>query len=314
MKQVRKQVLEYLARSGKVVSGEDMALELGVTRAAVWKAVRDLRRAGEDIVSSHKGYFLRAKEEMRASSVLRALPQMGWVECHQTIPSTNDRARVLAQEGAPHFSLVVAEAQSQGRGRFSRRFYSPSGTGLYCSLILRPTCDISYLTRLTPLAAVAVADAIVHLTGTEVGVKWVNDLWLGGKKICGILTEGAIDPNGGLAYAVVGIGINVGATAFPQDLATIATDIETQTGVKVPLHKLLCEVLSCLKTRLEELETGAFLATYRRLSVLDGKEVTIYRGGTYLHGVVRGIGENGELILASDGKDIPITSGEIVKM
>ena len=314
MKQVKKKVLEYLARGGQVVSGEDMAIQLDATRAAVWKAVRELRREGEDIISTRKGYYLRQKEEMRSSAFMMSVPEIGWVECHETITSTNDRAKEIALAGAPHLSVVFAEEQSQGRGRFSRTFYSQKGTGIYCSIVLRPTVSATYIQRITALAAVAVSRAIETLCPGEVGIKWVNDLWLGGKKICGILTEGAITPEGELAYAILGIGINVGHTDFPQEIQSIATDIESATGVKIPLFTLAKEVLLNLCHLLGGLETGAFLKEYASRSVLVGKEVTVSRGDERISGVVRGIGENGELCLLTGGEEIEISSGEVVTL
>ncbi len=314
MKQVKRKVLEYLARSGKVVSGEEMALHLGVTRAAVWKAVRELKGEGEDIVSSRKGYHLRLKEEMRPSAFMVAVPEIGVVECHEEIPSTNDRAKELALLGAPHFSLVTAGGQSQGRGRFSRTFYSQKGAGLYCSIILRPVCSSAHIQRLTACAAVAVCQAIEKLCPSQVGIKWVNDLWIGDKKICGILTEGAITPDGELAYAILGIGINVGKADFPHDIAHIATDIETETGVKIPLFSLMREILLSLSSLLGDLESGAFLREYAARSVLTGKTVTLRRGDETLVGQVSGIGDNGELCLLVDGDEMVISSGEVVTL
>jgi BirA family biotin operon repressor/biotin-[acetyl-CoA-carboxylase] ligase len=314
MKQVKKKVLEYLARSGKVVSGEEMALTLGVTRAAVWKAVRELKQEGEDILSSRKGYWLRLKEEMRPSAFMMAVPQIGIVECYEEIASTNDRAKELALSGAPHFSLVTAMGQSQGRGRFSRTFYSQKGTGLYCSIILRPTSPATYIQRITACAAVAVCHAIEKLCPAKVGIKWVNDLWLGGKKICGILTEGALTPDGDLSYAIVGIGVNVQKTDFPLELTSIATDIETETGVKIPLFALMREILFALSNLLEDLERGDFLSEYAKRSVLTGKNVTLRRGDETLTGEVIRIGDMGELCLLVNGEEIAISSGEVVTL
>ena len=314
MKQVKKKVLEYLARSGKVVSGEDLALELGVTRSAVWKAVRELKALGEDIVSSRKGYHLKPKAEMRPSALMAAFPPIGTTECYEEITSTNDRAKVLALAGAPHFSLVTALEQSQGRGRFSRTFYSQKGAGLYCSLILRPNCSPLMIPRITAMAAVAVSRAIEKFIPQKVGIKWVNDLWLGEKKICGILTEGAITPDGALEYAVLGIGVNVLKTDFPQEISHIATDIETETGVKIPLFVLLCEIMSILFHLLDDLESGAFLDEYAQRSVLTGKTVTLRRGDEVLTGEVTRIGDMGELCLLVDGREIAISSGEVVTL
>jgi BirA family biotin operon repressor/biotin-[acetyl-CoA-carboxylase] ligase len=309
-------VLAALARADGYVSGQELAVRLGVSRAAVWKAVKELQQSGEQITSDPKrGYRLDITGQLRPSTLLRALPELAQVECHEVISSTNDRARELALRGAPSWTVVVADRQSAGRGRFTRPFISPGGCGLYFTILLRPACPSERIPYLTTCAAVAVSEAIESLCPVKVGIKWVNDLWVNGKKICGILTEGALDAeSGSLAYALVGIGINVLHTDFPPELAGIATTIEDAGGGHPDRSALLCAVLRSLYTRFSDFESGTFLADYRMRSVLDGRRVTVCRGGEVFEATVQGIGEQGELCLTVGGREVRLSSGEVVSV
>lgn len=144
------------------------------------------------------------------------------IHIHQCLASTNDTAKVMAKEGCPHGTVVLADKQTAGRGRFNRNFYSPEGTGLYMSIVLdADKLSLDEFTLLTPLVAVITSRVIHSKTGRECGIKWVNDLYLGDKKICGILTEGVMDGNT-IGKFVVGIGINIGTYYFPDELENIA--------------------------------------------------------------------------------------------
>ncbi len=317
MKHVKEYVLSVLSRDTGYVSGEALGEAIGASRAAVWRAVRELRAGGEEILSDPKrGYRLIAKSgEIRPSTLWRKLPALGRVECYQTLPSTNDRAREMALSGAPAWSVAVADGQTAGRGRFSRSFVSEAGRGLYFSVVLRPACSAEKTSMLTTCAAVAVAEAIERVCHVRVGIKWVNDLWVGDKKICGILTEGALDAESGrLSYAVLGIGINVLHTDFPAPLAEIAASLEDVCGKAPDRAALLTEVLSSLYAHFLTFESGDYLAAYRARSVLDGKRVTVSRGGETYEALVRGIGEQGELLITRGQEELALTSGEVASV
>ncbi|MBQ4325087.1 MAG: biotin--[Clostridia bacterium] len=248
--------------------------------------------------------------------LLRAsLPSGVWVERHEAIDSTNLRAKALAREGAPHLSLVWADTQTAGRGRFDRRFYSPGGVGFYCSLVVRPTCSPEQLSLLTPCAAVAVAEAIEKTHDVSVGIKWVNDLYLSDKKVAGILTEAALRPDGAPDYAVIGIGLNVRSSPLPEELAATATSLEAELG-GAPLDpaRLAEAIFARLAARLSSFETGEFLPLYRERSILDGKTVTVTQGERTLCARVLGIGDRAELLLDAEGERISLSSGEVVSL
>ena len=162
----------------------------------------------------------------------------------QRVTSTNTVLRQMAEEGAEDGSVLLADSQTAGRGRMDRRFYSPPGTGLYLSLLLRPRIPAADAVRITACAAVAAAEAIEEVSGRRTAVKWVNDILLDGRKVCGILTEGSVDPlTGLLRYAVVGIGVNITPPpdGFPPELRTVAGAVceRNEPGLRCRLAALL---------------------------------------------------------------------------
>ena len=209
-------VLERLKKG--CASGEEMARELGISRAAVWKAVKTLRSKGYEIVGgSSRGYALKECRPPSARTVTRAAGTGTPVFLFSVADSTNDTALGLLKEGCPHLTAVAANSQRAGRGRVGRKFFSPPGTGIYMSVVIRGIESYPDLLTLTPAAAVAAARAIKDVFGIEVKIKWVNDLYLDGKKVCGILTQSLTAAGGGILGAVVGIGINV-TGEMPEEL------------------------------------------------------------------------------------------------
>ena len=291
-------------------SGEKLAAELGVTRAAVWKAVNALKRDGFDIAAStNKGYRLRPSDVMCAAGVRHFLTE-GWeVEVLRSAPSTNDIAKARAAAGADRYA-VIADAQTAGRGRLRRAFFSPGGAGVYLSAVVRPALRADECGRITAYAALAAARAVESLTGADVKIKWVNDLYLGGRKICGILTEGGVSMEGGtLEYAVVGIGINVRHAVFPREVAEIATSIEEASGTAVDRCALAAAVLDGMADMEREVKSGGFTEEYRRRSCVIGKRVTV--NGEY-EALATGIADDCSLELETDdGRRLRFSAGEV---
>ena len=169
---------------------------------------------------------------------------------------------------------------------------------------------------LTTFAAVAVAEVLEALTGKETAIKWVNDVYMNGKKICGILTEGSVDyETGKFAYAVIGIGINLGKTAFPEELASIASDVERETGVTLSRDSVLQALLAKFDRMEEALEIGSFMETYRKKCFVLGKDVTVTRGHERFPAKALDVNARGELVVEADGRIMTLPSGEVsVKM
>ena len=228
------------------------------------------------------------------------------------VDSTNNYAKALAVKGAPHGSIVIAETQTAGKGRMGRRFVSPKGTGLYMTLILRPDCAADKLTLLTPLAAVAAANAVDRVCGVDTGIKWVNDVYLNGRKFVGILTEGAFRGDR-IDYALMGIGVNVGSIKglMPEDIAPFVTSIEDETGVKYPIGKIASEISGEVERLLSQLRSGEFIKTYRDKSCVIGREVRVTRYTPCRTGKAVGIAHNGGLTVQyPDGSVEIVMSGE----
>ncbi|MDE6747361.1 MAG: biotin--[acetyl-CoA-carboxylase] ligase, partial [Oscillospiraceae bacterium] len=255
---------------GKSVSGSEIARSVGMTRSAVWKAVKTLREEGYSICAvTNRGYCLSEESDFLSEQSivpnLRTQALGRKIDVFKTIDSTNNFAKSLAQLGAVHGTTVVSEVQTQGKGRMGRDFYSPMGMGVYMSVILRPKLSVEHSLLITSCAAVAVAEAVEKVAGIDCKIKWVNDIYASGKKLCGILTEASVDvEQGGLEYAIVGMGINVQNVTFPKNLADIATSVRMETDKPVSRSVLAAEILNCLEERLETIKYKSFIDEYRR--------------------------------------------------
>lgn len=317
---VKESLLNTLAASGgEYISGAALADNLGVSRNAVWKAVKALQSDGYTIESvTSKGYRLavnnnRLSEKLITSHLTtKALGRQ--LKVFDEINSTNTAAKEMASAGAPNGTAVVADTQTTGRGRLGRTFSSPAGTGIYLSVILRPELELEATSMMTTAASVAVAEAVEKFTGTDVQIKWVNDIYLGGKKICGILTEASLGLEmKSLDYAVIGIGVNVRSVRekFDSELIKTATSIEDETGLIIDRNALCAEILNRLEAYTEDLRDRSFLEDYRRRELLTGNDITAVIGGQPMTGKALGIDDNGNLIVEfPDGTVKHLGSGE----
>lgn len=305
---VKEKVLKILMESEFAVSGESLAKECGVSRNAVWKAVNSLKSEGYDILGVNKSGYILRRGDVLSLDELKCLLGDRLIEVYDTIGSTNTRAKELATLGAESGSIVISDEQTVGRGRFDRRFESKRGNGLYISIILRPDIPMSESMRITAYAAVAAARAIESFGVKDIKIKWVNDLYLSGKKICGILTEGSWDLEGGrMEYAVVGIGINLGDAEFSGELKGKASSVYSETGIKIPRCALAAEIVRNLENTTEE-----YMEEYRSRSCVIGKKVRVNNGNDCFEAQILGIDENGFLIAKKDENLITVNAGEVV--
>ncbi len=223
------------------------------------------------------------------------------------LPSTNTAARTLARDGAAEGTVVIAETQSAGRGRRGRTFFSPDG-GVYMSLVLRPPTAMT-AGDITACAAIAAARAIERLCDADVGVKWVNDLYIRNRKVCGILTEGECAADGTLTYAILGIGINVAPTEFPADIP--ATSLADE-GYCVSRASLIAAVLEEWEHLYTAYDPATVLAESRRRSVVIGRAVTVRQGDAAYSAVAEDITEHGHLLVrTAAGDTVTLSSGEV---
>lgn len=256
---------------------------------------------------------------MNAQSILAQLsdPSRYAVTVVDCTASTNSDLKARAVAGAPEGEILIARTQTAGRGRLGRSFYSPGATGIYCSILLRPRLTAQDALYLTTAAAVAIAQAVFEVCHKDLGIKWVNDLFWEGRKVCGILTEGAPTSDGAtLAYAVVGFGLNLCAPkdGFPPELAEIATALygENEVCPDGVAQRLCARIIERFFALYDALPDVSFLDEYRRRSTVLGKEVRCERGEESFVATVVDIDECANLRLRlADGSERTVGSGEI---
>lgn len=319
----REQIVQMLARSGKCVSGEEISRAFGVTRAAVWKEMEALRQAGFPIQSvPRQGYRLTgAPPGLCGGYISGLLPAgnlfAGKVLVEDKVDSTNTRLKAMAAQGAPTGTALLAEEQTGGRGTRGRSFQSPRGDGLYLSVLLRPQADMAELLTLTGWAAVAVRGGIERACGAPCGIKWLNDVYLDGRKLVGILTElSFMGESGEVDYVVIGIGVNVNQSAETfarQGLGEIAVSL-AGAGYPVERNRLAAALLLEL-SRLSEVfprERAAYLEEYRRHCITPGRAVCFEEDGGTVHGMARGIDDGFALLVeGEDGRTRRVFSGTV---
>lgn len=311
----------------RYISGELLATELGVTRAAVWKAIRELASDGIEIEAlRNQGYRLTEASRVRGMNLLLSAERVSGylknklpVKVWRTLDSTNNAARELATEQSEKSdALIVAAAQTAGKGRMGRSFYSPEGCGLYVTLLVHPECDAVESVKLTCAAAVAAARAIDYLLGEqEARIKWVNDIYLRGKKVAGILTEGQLSiESGQLEYAVVGVGFNLIAPdgGYPEEIRQRAGAIfEDRASMPFDVYNRLAAQFANEYYRIYPgLNPDAFLDEYRSRSFIIGRTVTVLRGNESWDAEVAAINDDFSLsVRSADGNIERLSSGEV---
>ncbi len=312
-------VLQALRQSPEPLSGEALAARLGLSRAAVWKRINRLKAQGYAIVGSpRRGYrLLAATDKLLPEEIalgLKARRLTGPVHHFDAVASTNDLAKELAAQGAPEGTLVVAEAQTGGRGRLGRQWDSPPGTGLYVSLLLRPPLPPTEMPQITLTTAVAVARAVTRVTGVAPGIKWPNDLLLDGRKLGGILTEMETESER-IRHLVVGLGLNVNNPAFTKELSPMATSLVLATGRPHSRLKILqawLEEFEELYGRFLAREFAGILDEWRSLTVTLGRRVTVRQGPVIICGQALEVAPDGALLVETEaGEVVRVTSGEI---
>jgi BirA family biotin operon repressor/biotin-[acetyl-CoA-carboxylase] ligase len=313
-------VLAFLAEAGdEFVSGEAISDKLGLTRAAVWKHVEALRAQGYRIEAlPARGYRLAEVPDRLTPLELRPLVNthdlaqvLHWYE---ELGSTNDRAKELADEGAEHGAVVIAESQTAGRGRRGRTWASPARKNLYFSVILRPELPPARAAELTLVGSIAICDAL-RQAGVYAGIKWPNDLLASGRKIAGILTELAAEPDR-VHWVVLGAGVNVNARAedFPEELRAEATSVLIERGQAAPRALFAAACFTALEEWLDrhaEDGFGAIRDAWRERSVTLGREVAVKADGRELIGIAEDIDDTGALLVRGQAGVERILAGDV---
>jgi BirA family transcriptional regulator, biotin operon repressor / biotin---[acetyl-CoA-carboxylase] ligase len=290
-----------------VVSGTKIAQEISSTRSEVWRLIQQLRGLGVDVAGHPAtGYQLKSIPDLLLSEILRPMLRGTIFAEHlhhfYKVGSTNTVAMSAAAEGAPEGSVFLAEEQSAGRGRGAHSWSSARSAGIYCSAILRPTIAPADVLVLSLSAGLAVRAAIEEISGADVDLKWPNDVLLGGKKLCGILTEMNAESTR-VRYLVTGIGINVNQTSFPEELEAEATSLRLATGREWSRVELTATLLKSLDREYCSLmqQNGTRQSILRRFvehsTWVHGKQVRIQENGSTLQGVTEGLDERGFLLV-----------------
>lgn len=317
---MKEEILRLLRSADGYISGQELCNRFGVSRTAVWKAINQLKEAGYEIeAQQNKGYRLMAAPDLMTEAEIKSLMHTEWVAKEvlyfDTIDSTNTKAQELAEKGYPSGTLVVADKQESGKGRRGRSWVSPSGTGIFMTLMIKPDINPNNASMLTLVAALAVAKAITSVTGEEAMIKWPNDIVVNGKKVCGILTE----MNAQFDYInhiVVGIGINVHNESFPEEISQMASSLMIEAGGK-RFHRaqIIADTMSYFEqyydTFLKTQDLSALVREYDELLVNMNKAVRVLDPKEPFDGKAMGITPKGELIVDTWESRKLVSSGEV---
>ena len=312
---IKERVLEILEQNRQhSMSGEKIAESLGVSRAAVWKAIKSLEQEGHVIEAvTNKGYRLWQDSNVLSCQAIKPYLNKEMyadnLHIYNCIESTNKTAKEMAVSGCPNGTVVVADSQTAGRGRFGRKFYSPSGSGLYISIVLRADkVPLSDVVMITSAAAVIVSKVIEECTGVKCGIKWVNDLYINDKKVCGILTEGVTDfESGHIEWVVVGIGVNIDTRDFPDEINQIATSIIDGKADGTLRNRIAAGIINEFVADNAFTNEQSIMAEYRERQILIGQMVRVVNGNTTYDAYVLDVDDAGRLIVKKD-------TGEVEKL
>jgi len=319
---MNERILELFQAQPEVyVSGEELSRQLGCSRTAIWKHIGELREAGYEFEASpRKGYrLLKKPARLSAAGLLSGLATqtMGHkLHMYDEVDSTQLVAHALIAQGAAEGTLVLAESQTAGRGRMGRKWHSPAGKGIWMSLVLKPRIPVYFMPQLTLLTAVALCRSIQQVCGADIGIKWPNDLLIGGKKVSGILLESSGEDER-LKYVIAGIGISANLLAgdYPEELRGIATSLAIETGAEVRRESLIQAFL----LEFEELYRLYHERGFAPIKLLwEAQSVSLHRPIRTVtgHGVIEGIAEaiddSGALVvLTASGERVKVYSGDV---
>ena len=315
---LKQRILQLLENSrGQALSGQQIADQLNVSRASVWKGVKALQSEGYKIIATtNKGYILLASNDILSEQSLRACLAPKYADIDivtlKTSPSTNAEAMTRLMSGQlRHGALIVADEQTNGRGRMGKTFFSPK-KGIYMSVSLCKRIEnMQDVMVITPATAVATRRSIAKLTGIDAKIKWVNDLYIGKKKVCGILTQADIDFESGKAGTfIIGIGINFVEQDFPDDIKDKACALFTGEPT-ITRSQLIAEIYDNLITLTSDLTDRTFMQEYKEHSMVIGKDISYVINCEDKRGRVIDIDNDGGLVIQEGDTTRKLTCGEI---
>lgn len=307
---LKDEVLKYLiSNSDNYISGETIAATFSKSRAAVWKAIKALQKDGYVIdASTNKGYRLNSDNDILNKDIVQSkLDNNIEVIYYPSIDSTNNEAKRIAASGNKNNLLIIADAQTNGRGRQGKSFYSPPLTGIYMSLVTHPMAELQNAVTATTAAAVAVCKAIEKTTNLKPSIKWVNDVYLNGKKICGILTEAISDfETQTVTSVIIGIGMNIKTIDFPES-------VENATCLNVNIKRAdLIAVITDELCKIISSDYHDFINYYRTHSMIIGKQINFIQNGKITSAKAIEIDNAGGLVVQlENGEQTTLRSGDI---
>ncbi|HJC14899.1 MAG TPA: biotin--[acetyl-CoA-carboxylase] ligase [Candidatus Fusicatenibacter intestinigallinarum] len=314
------EVLRLLRESTEYISGQELCEKFSVSRTAVWKIMKQLKEEGYEIEAvQNRGYRLLTVPDILSKSEIESRLDGGWIGKQvyfaEEVDSTNTWGKRLAEEGAPHGTLVVADEQTQGRGRRGRSWQSPKGTNISMTLILRPDLEPARASMLTIVMGLSVAQGLKELLKLPVQIKWPNDAVLNGHKLCGILTEMSAQIDY-INYVVVGTGINVNLPEVPEELKDIATSLLIETGHRVNRAEVIGAVLRAFARNYESFlaagDLTGLLNAYNEILANRDRQVRVLDPKEPYEGVALGINARGELLVKkADGSISEVYAGEV---
>lgn len=308
-------ILSLLEQSSQSLSGETIAQALGISRAAVWKHIKTLQKEGYAICAQNRnGYLLERRGDKISEARLQSLAGETFRFCYvPSLESSNTALKAIAQEKAEGYVLLAGE-QTAGRGRLGRSFFSPGDTGIYLSLLLKPHFSAELSSSLTALAALSVCEALEEELGLVPKIKWVNDVCIAGKKVCGILTEASYNvENAELDYVIVGIGINVYAPQgeFPEELQSIAGALCDKPMYDLR-NRLIAKLLLRFWAQYHALPDTSFVVGYKARSMVLGKSIWVHKGEEKRQALALDIDSQCRLLVEYENKEKELLhSGEV---
>ncbi|MDO4633894.1 MAG: biotin--[acetyl-CoA-carboxylase] ligase [Eubacteriales bacterium] len=318
---MKSSILAVLRERQDFVSGQELCDQFQVSRTAVWKGINQLKEDGYDIEAvPRKGYRLCGSPDSISEVEIRSRLHTAWAAdtlySLATVDSTNDYAKKLAEDGAEHGTVVIADEQTKGKGRRGRTWVTPAGSNIAVSMVVRPSeLKPEKASMMTLLAGMAVAKAVQEVTGLSAGIKWPNDTVLNGKKISGTLTEMSMEL-GSIHYLVIGTGINANETRFPEELQQTATSLKCELGRDVDRAGLICAYLQAFEDYydrfMEYQDLRLLVEDYQHLLVNMDREVKVLEPGNEYCGTARGINAAGCLLVErEDGSITEVYAGEV---
>lgn len=300
-------IYQVLAQTDDFVTGEVLGKELSISRTAVWKAIQTLEGKGLVIESvKNRGYRLLSGDLFLPDEIEKATGLK--IFFNEKSSSTQLDAKAGIEKGDPSPALYLAPSQKAARGRFSRQFFAPEAGGIYMSLHLHPELPFKQLPSYTLMAATSVVKAISRLTGIETDIKWVNDIYLDGKKVTGILTEAVSSIETGLITdVIIGMGINFHVTDFPEELQSKAASIFSEKPT-ITRNQLISEIWNIFFNIPKE----DLIKVYKEKSLVLDRQVTFVENDITYKGIATDISDTGQLIVQlEDDQEKVLNSGEI---